>query len=912
MPLFARDAEQFATPERLPVLPLRDVVVFPYVVIPLLVGRPASLAALDAADAAGGPGKDKFVLLVAQRSGEVQDPTAGDLYRVGVVARVLQSSRLPNGTAKVLVEGIARARVTRYALAGGWHRATVVPYPFSRPLDPAQTATDPRHDPSPADATHRPASAPTCAAGPEPPATPLPGPPHADRAPPPPADAPSQPSAPESALEAEAAADAGSDAQTALSRRVLSRFEEYVSMHRRIPDETTPFVQSIESDERRAIAIAAHLAVKHDVRQKLLETPDLADLWQVLSAVLSAEIELLRLERKIDEDVRGSLFQNQREFYLQEQLRAITRELGQDDGDELADIEAEIKRRALPEPVQARAQRELRKLRRTAPMSPETTVGRNYLDWLLGVPWTERTDDILDIDHARRVLDEDHYGLVEVKDRILDYIAVLGLVGRLEGPILCFVGPPGVGKTSLGRSIAKALGRRFARMALGGVRDEAEIRGHRRTYIGALPGRILQAMRRAEVVNPVILLDEVDKLGQDYRGDPAAALLEVLDPEQNSAFNDHYLEIDYNLSQVLFITTANTLASVPDALRDRMEVLRLTGYLDHEKVAIARQFLVPKQLGRNGLNPADVQWEPDVLPTMLRQYTREAGVRELERRIARVARKIARKRVESPAPGTTPVASVTIRADKLADYLGPAPFDPDETTLEDAVGVARGLAYTAVGGEILDIEVSVVRGRGKLQLTGTLGDVMKESATAALSYARRRSKDSGIDDELARGVGRDIHIHIPTGATPKDGPSAGIAIATAIISALTGVPVRGDVAMTGEVTLRGRVLPIGGLKEKSVAAHRYGIRHVIIPAGNVRELDEFPEEIRASVTFHPVKTMDEVLEFGLRHPVAPAAVPVPPTSSRRRSLPGSVPGSGLPLGPAGGPHGDPHGDVAPH
>ncbi len=442
-------------------------------------------------------------------------------------------------------------------------------------------------------------------------------------------------------------------------------------MHRRIPDETAVFVQSIESDERRAIAIAAHLAVKHDVRQKLLETPTLGSLWQALSDVLSAEIELLRLERKIDEDVRGSLFQNQREFYLQEQLRAITRELGQDDGDELADLDAEIKRRALPEAVQARAQRELRKLRRTAPMSPETTVGRNYLDWLLGVPWTERTDDILDIDHARRVLDEDHYGLDEVKDRILDYIAVLGLVGRLEGPILCFVGPPGVGKTSLGRSIAarSAASSPAWPSAACAMKRRSAVTGARISV--RLPGRILQAMRRAEVINPVILLDEVDKLGQDYRGDPAAALLEVLDPEQNSAFNDHYLEIDYDLSQVLFITTANTLANVPDALRDRMEVLRLTGYLDHEKVAIARQFLVPKQLERNGLKPDDVQWEPGVLSEIMRQYTREAGVRELERRIARVARKVARKRVEKPASGPAPVGPVTTAPPHYPTCSGP-------------------------------------------------------------------------------------------------------------------------------------------------------------------------------------------------------------------------------------------------
>ncbi len=665
-----------------------------------------------------------------------------------------------------------------------------------------------------------------------------------------------------------------------LGRQVTSRFEEYVSLHRRIPDEVATFVQAIESDERRAIAIAAHVAVKHDVRQHLLEAADIPALWEALGKVLSGEIELLRLERKIDDDVRGSLFQNQREFYLQEQLRAINRELGQDDGDDLVDLEAEIERRALPEPVQSRAKRELRKLRRTPPMSPESTVGRNYLDWLLAVPWSERTDDILDIEHARRVLDEDHYGLEEVKDRILDYIAVLALVGRLDGPLLCFVGPPGVGKTSLGRSIARALGRKFVRMALGGVRDEAEIRGHRRTYIGALPGRIIQAMRRAEVVNPVILLDEVDKLGQDYRGDPAAALLEVLDPEQNNAFNDHYLELDYDLSQVLFITTANSLGGVPEALRDRMEIQHLNGYLDHEKLAIARQFLIPKQLERNGLTPTDVVWEDNALPAILRQYTREAGVRELERRIARVARKVARQKAENtllPASQATTVGSTSLR-----DMLGPAPFDPDDMSQEDAVGVARGLAYTAAGGEILDIEVSVMRGRGRLQLTGTLGDVMKESATAALSYARRRAKDLGIDDELARGNTRDMHVHIPAGATPKDGPSAGIAIATAIVSAVSGVPVRGDVAMTGEVTLRGRVLAIGGLKEKSVAAQRLGIRHVIMPIGNERELADLPAEVRESVTFHPVRTMDEVLALALRQVPVPAPG-VPPGPRRRRS-----------------------------
>jgi len=785
MPVFARDTERFETGNRLPVLPLRDVVVFPYVVIPLLVGRAASLAAVEAA-AQG----DKFLLLVAQKNGEVQDPTSHDLFRVGVVGRVLQLARLPNGTAKVLVEGVARARVTRYTPSATVLRANVAPHPFA----PSDGTTD-------------------------------------------------------------------TSTAAAVVRQVVARFEEYVSLHRRIPDEVVGLVQAIDSEERRAIAIAAHLTVKHDVRQRMLETPSLPALWAAVAHVVGTEVELLRLEKKIDEDVRGSMFQNQREFYLQEQLRVINRELGQDEGDDLAELEAEIAKRGLPEDARTRAQRELRKLRRTAPMSPETTVGRNYLDWILSVPWSERTDDVLDVEHARRVLDEDHYGLEEVKDRILDFIAVLGLVGRLDGPILCFVGPPGVGKTSLGRSIARALGRRFVRMALGGVRDEAEIRGHRRTYIGAMPGRIIQAMKRAEVVNPVILLDEIDKLGQDYRGDPAAALLEVLDPEQNSTFNDHYLELDYDLSQVLFITTANSLNTVPDALRDRAEVLRLTGYLDHEKLAIARQFLVPRQLRQNGLDPAEIGWEPDALPAILRGYTREAGVRELERRIARVARKLARERAEMPVTDTPRPAQV-VKADRLKALLGTAPYDPDDVPLQDAVGVARGLAYTAVGGETLEIEVSVVRGRGKVQLTGTLGDVMKEAATAALSYARRRAKELGIDRDFYRS--RDVHVHIPAGATPKDGPSAGIAIATAIVSALTDTPVRGDVAMTGEVTLRGRVLAIGGLKEKSVAARRNEIRHVIIPAANARELDEVPSEVREMVSFHPVKTMDEVLAIALR------------------------------------------------
>jgi ATP-dependent Lon protease len=710
-----------------------------------------------------------------------------------VVGRVVQVSRLPTGTTRVLVEGVARARITRYIPSGNMLRAAVTPAPFDGP-------------------------------------------------------------APQDAAETEA-----------ISRRVLNSFEEYVGLQRRIPPEIVSIIQSTNSAERQAFGVAAHVAVRFELRQSLLEAETLRALLEMLGELLSGEIELLRLERKIDDDVRGAMFQNQREFYLQEQLRVIHRELGEDDGDDFADLEATIKKKALPKHVEERTLRELRKLRRMPPMSPEFTVARNFVDWIVAIPWTERTDEVLDVAHARAILDADHYGLDEVKDRILDFIAVMSLVGRLDGQILCLVGPPGVGKTSLGRSIARALGRKFVRMALGGVRDEAEIRGHRRTYIGSMPGRIIQAMRRAEVINPVILLDEVDKLGQDFRGDPAAALLEVLDPEQNTTFNDNYLEVDYDLSQVLFITTANSLAGIPEPLRDRMEILRIAGYLDHEKMAIARQYLLPRQIEANGLKREDVAVEPDVLMAIMRGYTREAGVRELERRIARVARKLARKRAETPAEASgvsEGVVRYTIKVDDLKDLLGQPPFDPDDTSLEDKVGVASGLAYTSAGGEVLEIEVSVVKGRGKVHMTGTLGDVMKESASAALSYARARARGLGIDPEFYRT--KDIHIHMPAGATPKDGPSAGIAIATAVISALTGAPVRGDVAMTGEITLRGRVLPIGGLKEKSVAAHRNKVSEVIVPHGNARDIEELPEEVRASVRFHPVKTMDEVLAIALR------------------------------------------------
>ena len=792
MPSFVVDGEPVTTADRLPVLPLRDVVVFPYVVMPLLVGRTASLAALEAAS-----GTDSIVLLVAQRDPETQDPAAADLYRVGVVARVRQLSRLGTGTVKVLVEGLARARVSRYVAGTGCLRAVI------EPMAPLSL-------------------------------------------------------------------DGEGDAEAHL-RRALSLFEEYVAVHRRLPPELVTLIQGSDSPARQTFGIAAHLGTRLERRQGLLESATFPALLRTLGETLTSEIDLLKLERKIDDDVRGSLFQNQREFYLQEQLKAIHRELGGEDGDETDELGATLEAKGLPELVLTRARRELKRLRRLSAMSPESGVARTYLDWIAALPWTERTDDVLDVPHARQVLDEDHYGLDDVKERVLDYIGVLALVARLDGPILCLVGPPGVGKTSLGRSIARALGRKFVRMSVGGVRDEAEIRGHRRTYIGAMPGRVIQAMRRAETVNPVILLDEVDKLGNDYRGDPAAALLEVLDPEQNRAFNDHYLEVDYDLSQVLFITTANSLATIPEPLRDRMEIIRLAGYLDQEKYAIARQFLVPRQLKQHGIAPSTVTLDSDVIPAIVHGYTREAGVRDLERRLARLSRKLARKRAErrTAYPDEVVMESDLVTRDMLPGMLGVAPYDPEANQIEDKVGVATGLAYTSVGGDVLEIEVSVVPGRGRLQLTGTLGDVMKESASAALSYARARASALGLEREFLRT--RDLHVHIPAGATPKDGPSAGIAIACAIVSALTGVPLRGAVAMTGEITLRGRVLGIGGLKEKTVAALRNRITHVILPQENARDLDELPAEVKAGIQFHPVRSMDEVLAIALSRAVKPRA-----------------------------------------
>ena len=797
MSVLHRVDETFEIAEDQPVVALRDLVFFPYMVLPLLIGRAPSVAALRAAETEEG-----VLLLLAQKEGDVDLPTGPDLHATGTVARILQVTPLTDGTSRVVLEGLGRAEALELRQAGEVLRATV------RILEHSRGSTlDPEGD--------------------------------------------------------------------ALVRQVRALFHEYVALSPQIPDELHGTLQGVEDPSRLGSLIAGHLLVPVDEKQALLAEIGIPAQFTLLREYVSRELEILRIEEKLDQQVQTQLDDDRRQFYLQEQLKAISKELGEEDS-EWAELEGRLDRAELPPPAKEKADRELGRLMKLNPAAPEASVIRTYLDWVASLPWCNRTEDVLEVEHAVRVLDEAHHGLEEVKERIVDHIAVLSLVGGLQGPILCLSGPPGVGKTSLGRSIADALGREFVRVSLGGVRDEAEIRGHRRTYVGALPGRIIQGIRKAGTRNPVFLLDEVDKMSRDFHGDPGAALLEVLDPEQNQSFTDHYLELEFDLSDVLFVATANQLQEIPQPLLDRMEVIRVPGYLDTEKREIGRRFLWPKQVERHGLDPERVALSDDVLGSILDRYTREAGVRELDRRMARVARKLARRVAE----GDVPEGPIEITSSELTDVLGPAPYSraEAESGTEGRTGIANGLAWTAVGGEVLDVEVAVVPGKGQIHLTGTLGDVMKESAWAAMTYARARAAELGLEDGFHSNV--DIHIHLPEGATPKDGPSAGITIAVALISALTGIPSRGDVAMTGEITLRGRVLKIGGLKEKAVAAHRYGVSTVLLPFDNQSEVERLPEEVKSGVHFLPVRTMDEVLDAALTRLPAPRERPPMPGGVR--------------------------------
>ncbi len=791
MATLIRVDQTYEIPDQLPVVALRDLVFFPYMVLPILIGRPHSLAALEAAEEGDG-----YILLLAQKDVQVEDPRRNDIRRVGTVARILQVSRIPDGNARVVLEGLGRGRVRRFLPSDSGFRASVEPFV------PEEAATSPE-----------------------------------------------------------------SNEDEALARGVVRLFNEYVRLSDRMPDELLASI-SLDGDRLRlAHLISGHLLVLPNEKQELLEAPAVPAYFGLLREILVRELEILRIEEKLDAQIRMQMDSDRRQLYLQEQLKAIHQELGSDPSEEWSDLAAKFVSMTLPQHARERAERELGRLEKLNPVTPEAAVIRTYLDWILGLPWTERREDNLDVEHAAEVLDEAHYGLDEVKERILDHIAVLSLVSELKGPILCLVGPPGVGKTSLGLSVADALGREFVRVSLGGVRDEAEIRGHRRTYVGALPGRVLQGMRRSGTVNPVFLLDEVDKLARDFHGDPGAALLEVLDPEQNKSFTDHYLELEYDLSDVFFVTTANTLAGIPDPLRDRMEIIRLPGYLDTEKLAISLRFLWPQQARRHGLDPGEVALTEAAAKGIIRQYTREAGVRELDRLISRIARKVARKQAERDKAAQGSLAGpLAVGTDDLKGLLGPPRYlgrskEEEEEEEGQRCGMANGLAWTEAGGEVLDVEVAVVPGTGQVQLTGTLGDVMKESAFAAVTYARSRASRLGLDPQFHKDV--DIHIHIPEGATPKDGPSAGITIATALISALTGTPSRGDIAMTGEITLRGRILAVGGIKEKVVAALREGLHKVILPTANVAELELLAEEIVQGLEFVAVSTMDEVLTEAL-------------------------------------------------
>ena len=789
-----RNPKTSADPIELPVLPLRDVVVFPHMVTPLFVGREKSVRALESAMAGS-----KKILLVAQRSPDIDDPAEADLYTIGTVASVLQLLKLPDGTIKVLVEGLERAEIAAFGQRDGQMVAHV------RTLEPAYTRSE---------------------------------------------------------------REIG-----VIGRQLVSNFEQLVKLSRKIPPELMATLAGIEDPSRLADTIATHLSVQVAEKQRLLETGDVADRQELLVGLVDGEIDVLQIEKRIRGRVKTQMEKSQREYYLNEQMKAIQKELGDSEEatNEFEELSKKITAAGMPKTVEAKARTELNKLKQMSPMSAEATVVRNYVENLLGVPWKKKTKVRRDLGRAQDVLDADHYGLEKVKERILEYLAVQQRVNKMKGPILCLVGPPGVGKTSLGQSIAKATNRKFVRMSLGGVRDEAEIRGHRRTYIGSMPGRIIQNLSKVGAKNPLFVLDEIDKMSMDFRGDPSAALLEVLDPEQNHTFNDHYLEVDVDLSEVMWIATANSL-NIPPALADRMEIIRIPGYTEDEKLNIAERYLVPKQLKANGLKAGELSIATDAIRDVVRYYTRESGVRSLDREISKICRKVvkelslaAAKAAKKGKNGEERKRKVSVTAKNLDGYLGVRRFTYGRAEQQNEIGLVTGLAWTEVGGDLLSIEATVVPGKGKLLHTGQLGDVMQESIHAALSVVRARAAGFGLEPEFHQKL--DIHVHVPEGATPKDGPSAGIAMCTALVSVLTRIPVRSDVAMTGEITLRGRVLPIGGLKEKLLAAHRGGITTVIIPEENRKDLAEIPKNVTASLEIHPVRWIDEVLDIALERPL---------------------------------------------
>ncbi|AEB08307.1 endopeptidase La [Desulfobacca acetoxidans] len=760
--------------EMVPLLPLRDIVIFPHIMVPLFIGRERSIAALEHA-----MGQDSLILLCTQKDAKKDDPSENDIYRVGVLGNILQLLRLPDGTVKALIEGKKRAEIRHFLSNPNYFIVEVEEIVESY----------------------------------------------------------------EHTTEVEA-----------LMRTNLVSFEQYIKLNKKIPQEVLQAINTLTDPGWLADNIASHLAIKIEEKQPLLEIVHPVKRLEKVLYVMQREIEVLQIEGRIKSRVKKQMEKTQKEYYLNEQIRAIQKEMGEKDDlrSEIQDLEKRIKRKRLSSEASTKMRHELKKLKLMSPMSAEATVVRNYIDWVLALPWYEKTKDKLDIVEAERILNEDHYGLEKPKERILEYLAVQSLVKKMKGPILCLVGPPGVGKTSLAKSVARALGRNFVRLSLGGVRDEAEIRGHRRTYIGALPGKIIQSLRKAKTNNPVFCLDEVDKMSTDFRGDPSAALLEVLDPEQNNAFNDHYLDMDYDLSEVMFITTANTLYSIPLPLQDRMEIIRIPGYTEVEKLNIAQLFLIPKQRQANGLTPENIEFSENAILNVIRQYTREAGVRNLEREIAGICRKVAREVAKEGLEHKVRVSSQTV-----SKYLGVPKFRFGRSEEKDEVGLTTGLAWTEFGGELLLTEVVILPGRGKLIITGKLGEVMQESAQAAMSYVRSRASDLGLPLDFYRRV--DIHIHIPEGAIPKDGPSAGITLATTLVSALLKIPVHRDIAMTGEITLRGRVLPIGGLKEKIIAAHRGQIKTVLIPKDNEKDLKDIPPRILKAVEVIPVEHMDEVL-----------------------------------------------------